>query len=159
MPVVKFPGVEKTIHEMTPGEIEEQFNRVVPTLPAFTDEERVAYQQKLDEEFYDEDARYAITDFSVLLSNYRDATIGKYGEGSAEASAVVEQITPIKARLRQFRDNIYDPNVKNAVKSLKTIWEEYKGGYYDEKGELQRRNKPVGPEVVSAFWGTANFDL
>lgn len=168
MPVVKFPGVtERLIKKLeTSPEAYSKELRAILTgeikLPPRSPEEEAAYvarQEKLDEEFYDEDARDTITDFSVLLSNYRDATIGRYGEDSAEASAVVELIVPIKGKLRQFRDNIYDPNVKEAIKSLREIWTEYKGGYYDEKGELHWRNKPIGPEVVSAFWGTAKFDL
>lgn len=159
MPVLKFPGVEKTIHDLTPQELEKQVERVFGDLPPLTEEALAKQHEQVWEDYYDEMAREAITDFSILLSDYKEATIGKSGEDSAEASAVAAQLAPIRTKLRQFRNNIDDPNVKQAVKSLRKIWAEYKGGYYDDKGALQWRSKPAGPEVVSAFWGTANFDL
>lgn len=159
MPVVKFPGVEKTIYEMTPEEIEEAFNDVVGDLPPATEEESAAWLQEMDEKFYYEDATEAINHFWILSCHYRDAVIDKYGSNSAEASAVKDDLAFVITKLRKLESNVDHPNVKMAVKSLRDTWAEYKGGYYDEKGELHRTNKPIGPEVISAFRRTVDFDL
>ncbi len=159
MPVVKFPGVTKTIYEMTPEEIEEQFNRVVATLPRMTEEEAVARQEQMDEEFYDEDARGTITNFSILLHDWTDATRDAYGEESKEYSDLQLQIQPVRQKLRKFRSNLYHPEVKKAIKPLSELWAEYRGWDQNDKGGLEQRKKPIGPEVLSAFWRTASFDL
>ena len=159
MPVVKFPGVEKTIYEMTPEEIEKAFNRVVATLPQMTEEESAARDKQLDEEFYYEDATEAINYFWILSCHYRDAVIDKHGSDSAEASAVKDDLAFVITKLRKLESNIDHPSVKMAVKSLRDTWAEYKGGYYDDQGELHWRNKPIGPEVISTFRRTVDFDL
>lgn len=159
MSVVKFPGVIKTIHEMTPEEIEEQFNHIVTTLPQMTEEEAVVRQEKMDEEFYYEDATEAITHSFDLLFDYRDKKIKEFGENSAEVTAVKEEIAPVMTKLRELENNLSDPVVKNAIKSLRNIWGEYKGGYYDEQNEYRWRDRPVGAEIVPAIRGAVNFNL
>jgi hypothetical protein len=157
--VVKFPGVIKTIHEMTPEEIEEQFNRVVPMLPRMTEEEAVARQEKMDEEFYYEDATEAITHSFILLSERRKQIIEEFGENSAEVTAVKKEIAPVVSKLRELENNLSDPVAKNAIKSLRNIWGEYRGGYYDEQGEYQWRKKSVGAEIVPALRAAIDFNL
>ena len=159
MPVVKFPGVEKTIYEMTPEEIEKAFNHVVGDLPPATEEETAAWLQEMDEKFYYEDAATAITRSFILLSDYRDGKIKELGESSSEVTAVKEEIAPAMTKLRGLENNLDNPDVKKAIKSLRDIWTEYKGGYYDEKGELKWRNKPVGAEIIPALRSAINFDL
>jgi hypothetical protein len=157
--VVRFPGVTKTLDELTPEELEEAFNRVVAKLPQMTEEERAARDKQLDEEFYYEDAQEAMDRFWILSCHYRDAVIDKYGSDSAEASAVKDDLAFVLSKLRKLESNIDHPNVKQTVKTLSDIWSEYKGGYYDEKGELHWRNKAIGPEIISTFRRTVDFDL
>lgn len=159
MSVVKLPGVTRTIHEMTSEEIEEQFNRVVATLPQTTEEEAAARQEKLDEEFYYEDATEAITHSFALLFDYRDKKIKEFGENSAEVTAVKKDIASVMTKLRELEKHLSQPAVKDAIKSLRNIWGEYRGGYYDEQKVYRWRDKPVGAEIVPALRGAVNFDL
>ncbi len=159
MSVVKFPGVTKTIHEMTPEEIEEQFNRVVATLPRMTEEEAVARQEQMDEEFYYEDATEAITHSFTLLFDYRDKKIKEFGENSAEVTAVKEEIAPVMTKLREIENHLFHPAAKNVIKSLRDIWGEYRGGYYDEQKEYRWRDEPVGAEIVPALRRATNLNL
>lgn len=158
--VVKFPGVEKTIYEMTPEEIEQAFNRVVPTLPQRTEEGAATRQEQLDEEFYYEDATEAINHSLTLLFDYRDIKTKEFGENSAEVTAVKEEIAPVMAKLRELENNLFDSEVRNAIKSLREIWGKYKGVYYDEEvGDYQWRSEPVGAEIIPALRGAINFNL
>ena len=159
MPVVKFPGVEKTFDEWTPEELEEAFNRVVSKLPHVSDEESARMDAELWEEFYDENAKEAITDFSIMLRDWANATKDTCGEDSQEFRDLQSQIEPVRQKLREFRHNMFHPQVKSAIKPLNAIWAEYRGWYYNEQGEREQRKKPLGPEVLSAFWRTASFDL
>lgn len=159
MSIVKFPGVIKTIHEMTPEEIEEQFNRVVSTLPRMTEEEAVVRQEQMDEVFYYEDAIETITYSFNLLFDYRDNKIKEFGENSAEVTAVKKEIAPVMTKLREIENNLSDPAVKNVIKSLRNIWGEYRGGYYDEQKEYRWRDKPVGAEIVPSIGRAVNLHL
>lgn len=159
MPVVKFPGVTKTIYEMTPEEIEEAFNRVVTTLPRWTEEEAAVRQEQLDEEFYYEDATETISGSLGLLFQYRAKVIEEFGDDSAEVVSATKEIAPVVMEVRKLETNLDNPDVKKIIKSLRDVWGEYEGGSYDEKGEYKWNNKPIGVEVIPAIRSAINFDL
>ena len=159
MPVAKFPGVKKTIFEMTPGEIEEQFNRVVTTLPHITEEEATRLDEKWWDETYYEHVTTTIRDFSVLLREWTNATGDTYGTDSKEYRDLQQQVQPVRDMLQKIEYNCDNPEVKKVIKPLSEIWAEYRGWYQNEQGGLEQRKKPIGLEVISAFWRTASLDI
>lgn len=159
MPVVKFPGVTKTIYEMTREEKEEAFNRVVGHLSPATEEESAAWLQEMDEKFYYEDATEAISGSLGLLFKYRAKVIEEFGEDSAEVVSATEEITPVVREVRKLEADLDNPEVKKVIKSLRSVWGEYEGGSYDESGEYKWNNKPIGVEVIPAIRSAINFNI
>ena len=159
MPVVKFPGVEKTFDEWTPEELEEAFNRAVTTLPHISDEEAAKLDEKWWEETYYEHVREMVGNFSFLLHEWMNATGGTYGTDSKEYRDLQQQVEPVMAMLDKLEYNCDNPEVKKVIKPLGEIWAEYRGWDGNDEGGFRQRKKPLGPEIISAFWRTASLDL
>lgn len=159
MPVVLFPGVKKRFDEWTPEELEENFNRIVATLPQLSDEESAMIHERWWEETYCEHFEEAVGNFSDLLREWTRTTGDTFGTDSDEYRDLQQQIEPVKAMLYKIERNYLHPEVKKIVKPLSAIWAEYRGGYYNDEGTFIHHRKPLGPEIISAFWRTASLDL
>lgn len=159
MPVLKFPGVEKTIHDLSPKELEEQFDRVYGDLPAHTPEEAAKWQEKMAEEFYCENAEETVSNFRSLIVEWERSTKAAYGSDSVEFRSLKTRTNAVREKLSQIECNLDDPKVKAVIKPLHAIWAEYRGWHKNDNGGLQQRQKPLGQEILSAFDRTTAFNL
>jgi hypothetical protein len=159
VPVVKFPGVKKTLDELTPEELEEAFNRVVATLPHISDEEAARMDEKWWDETYYEHLEEMVGNFSFMLHEWMRATGDTYGTESKEYRDLQQEVEPVRTMLHKLEYNCDNPEVKKVVKPLSAIWAEYRGWERKIDGGYAQRKKPLGPEVISAFWRTASLDI
>jgi hypothetical protein len=165
MPVVQFLGVAerlaKKAETISPDSFREEFRRILNgeiKLPAMPEEKARLMEEAWEGELYYETAQETIGQWRQLTSELMNNAEEAYGENSKQTLWVKDQVALMRAKRGELEYSLDHPSTKDILKRLSAIYGAYKGGDY-EQGELIRRDKQVGAEIIPAFWRAVTLNL
>lgn len=165
MPIVQFLGVAerlaKKAETISPDKFREEFRRILIgeiKLPAMPEEKARLMEEAWEGELYYETAQETIGQWRQLTSELLINAEKAYGENSKQTIWIKDQVALIRAKRGELEYSLDNPSTKGILKKLSAIYGEYKGGDYGD-GELKRRDKQVGAEIIPAFWEVVTLNI